>query len=213
MRRRGHTLIELMVALAAAAFVALVAGRLLFNGLESWRRQADAYPPVRQSIQTLDALAVDLAAQPNFPSLPAPLEAFELGKGSTRQSFFLAGEDFRPRSVCWYLEGDSAGLWSLRRYEADAEATAEGLPSNAAEQFVLSAQAEPEGEGAKALQTVSQRMCTGLVTLSLEPATSTGIPQLLLENLSPEAQARLSDGATLSSLPERLRIRSSRPLP
>ncbi|MFA5257112.1 MAG: prepilin-type N-terminal cleavage/methylation domain-containing protein, partial [Opitutales bacterium] len=213
MKRRGHTLVELMAALAAAALVVLVAGRLLFDGLESWRRQADTDTAQRQAMLTLDALADDLAAQPDFPTLPQPVETFTLDEGTTRIAFFIAGNDLRPRSVCWYKEGDGAGLWALRRIESAEDEAEAALPANAAEQAVAAALPAPESEAAKALRTASRRMCSGLVELRLETPAGVPGPQLLLDSLTPEGQTRLQNGEALNALPQKLRLRSARPPP
>jgi len=213
MKSRGHTLVELMTALTAAAIVVVVAGRLLFDGLESWRRQADADTANRQALLTLDALADDLGAQANFPFLPQPSDAFTLGGATLKVAFFVAGDDLRPRSVCWYLEGEAPGLRALRRIGKTEDETQAALPANAAEQAVVAALAEPEGVAAQTLRTASRRMCDGVVELRLETPPRTTGPQLLLDSLTPEGRTRVGNGETPAALPPKLRLRSARPQP
>lgn len=210
-RVRGHTLVELLVACMLAAIVALIAGRLLFDGMESWRVQADMDTAKRQSVQTLHALCDDVLAQARVPESQALVDAFSFDEDNARLRLMLSGEGFSLRAVCWYVEGDGAGLWTLYRVEADEAASAAALPANAAELLIAAATAEPEGDAARDLNAQRRRMCTGLVSLNLEMPEGGTVRQLRLVNVSPEGQARLREGETMPELPERIFRRAAMP--
>ncbi len=165
MRRRGHTLVELMVALAVGVIIAAIAARLLFDGLDSWQKQGEADRAVRYVQLTLDSLAADLASQPLRPDLSAPLEGFFLDSAGEIIPILLAGRDLRPRSACWYLEAGEGGVLTLYRLEADEVETAAALPGNAAAAFVAAALAD--GGDSEVLLRRGQRLCVGLVSLRM----------------------------------------------
>ena len=210
MNRRGATLVELMVALAAAGIVAFVAGKLLFAGLESWRVQADKETGQRRAILALDALADDLAAQPDRTDCAAPVTAFELNANTPRTAFFIATENLRDASVCWYFTGNSP--WTLRRYEASADATEAALPANAALTYVTSALISKDTSDDTALDAASREVCRGVVSLEFVQPDVTLATQIFVEVLTPEGLRRVQNGETLANLPTRCIVRASRPV-
>ena len=192
-----------MAALAVAALVAGVAAALLFRSLEIAGRDADAFAAQRGASLSLEALASDLAAQPDLPSLPAPMGHFAIGKDAPRVSFFIAEAD-GPHAVAWFLKGGSPG--ELRRVEAPASATSAALPGNAADALAVA-----ESSGASTGQSVL--FCAGALSLELCTAEENAPAQLLMRHLSAEGVRRLASGQTTENLPERCRILSARPVP
>lgn len=206
MRQRGLTLVELMAALAIAGVVASIAAVLLFRSMDVVSRDADAFATRREATLALDALAADLAAQPDLPELPAPLDAFALDAEAPRASFFVAAAD-GTRSVSWYLSG--SGPFSLKRVEVDAKATASALPANAAEARTKALVSDaPESGG-----PVPIVACRSVLSLRLTTSIDGAIPQLLMTSLTSEGLRRLSAGETAAQLPPRCVESSAKPLP
>lgn len=207
MRKAGTTLVELIVALAAASLVALVAGWLLIDGLESWRVQTDRDTALRHATATLDAFSADLAAQSDWPDLPAPVTAFTFSAASPKTAFLVAASKSREQSVCWYVTGN--GPWTLWRYEADADATHAALPGNAAANAVTTALSSDDATLVK-LETGSREFCDGVTDLCLDQPSGSVATQLRLTIDTPEGLDRLAKGATAAQLPERCKLDVSR---
>ena len=210
MNRRGATLVELMVALAAAGIVAFVAGKLLFAGLESWRIQADKETGQRRAILALDALADDLAAQPDRTDSAAPVTAFELSANTPQTAVFIATENLRDAAVCWYFTGSNP--WTLRRYEASADATEAALPANAASTYVSAALASKDTADDATLDDASREVCRGVVSLEFVKPDVTLVTQIFVEVLTPEGLRRVQNGETQANLPTRCIVCASRPV-
>ena len=208
MKVRGATLVELVVALAVAAIVATIAGILLFDGLETWRREADRDSALRRATLAADKLAEDLASQPDWPDLAAPLESFSLDSAGQRAAFFITGRDGREIAVCWYLAG--AFPYELRRAEATVEDTAAALPGNAAALANASAFAAG-GRKLDDYEAASSANCPGVASVKLV-APVDGIPGIVLRTVTNEGRSRIASGEALAELPERCAVEVSRPV-
>jgi prepilin-type N-terminal cleavage/methylation domain-containing protein len=209
MNRRGSTLIELMAALAVTAILAIVAGRLLFDGMEMWRIQADREYAVRNATLALDKLAEDLASQPSRHGLPDPVTSFSLESSTREIAFYIPAENARTASVCWYLSGD--GPWTLSRVKADADATESALSSSSTNAAGTIAAAILDGSDTT---SASDSVVTCKNVLSLEYATPAGAdaPQLMIKMLTPEGASRVSNGESTDNLPERCVFTQARPV-
>lgn len=209
MKKRAATLVELLVALTVAAIIATIAGVLLFDGLESWRKEADRETAIRRATLTADKIANDLAAQPDWSDLAAPVTTFELAKQGATAAFFTTGPDTREIAVCWYLTGTQP--YALMRYIADADSTEASRPGNAAQHKVADAFADTTGVSLDELESASFKWCEGVESVRLiEP--SGGIPQIILKTLTPEGRKRFEGGETIGDLPERCRVDVARPV-
>jgi prepilin-type N-terminal cleavage/methylation domain-containing protein len=208
MKIRGATLVELVVALAVSAIVATIAGILLFDGLETWRREADRDSALRRATLAADKLAEDLASQPDWQDRAAPLETFALDAAGQRVAFFITGKDGREIAVCWYLSGNFPN--ELRRSEVAADATAASLPGNAA----ALANASAFSAGGRTLEdyeAVSSVNCPGVASVRLVAPTD-GVPGIVLRTVTTEGEKRLASGEAQKTLPERCAVEVSRPV-
>jgi prepilin-type N-terminal cleavage/methylation domain-containing protein len=205
MNRRGATLVELMAAIAVTAILALIAGRLLFDGMEMWRVQADREYAVRKATLALDKLAEDLASQPDRHGLPDPVTTFSLDGATKKIAFYIPAENTQTSAVRWYLEGE--GPWTLMRIETDAKATESALKdssTNAAEAIVTTAL-----DGSDASPVVT---CKNVLALDYKTPEGADSPQLMIKILTPEGASRVANGESEKSLPERCVLSYARPV-
>lgn len=208
MKQRAATLVELMVALSIAAIVATMAAALLFDGLESWRREADRDTALRRASLAADKMAEDLASQPDWPDIPIPVTSFSMNGAGECVSFFITDKDDREIALCWYLVDAQT---DLMRHEATADETEAALPGNASSLQFLKAASGHDKTELEAYRAASVRYCRNVLSVRLvEPKD--GIPQILLKTLTSEGRGRLDKGETLNSVPERCRIDLARPV-
>jgi type II secretory pathway pseudopilin PulG len=208
MKKRAATLVELMVALAIAAIVATMAAALLFDGLESWRRESDRDTALRRATLATDKMAEDLAAQPDWPDLAAPVTSFTMNAAGKSVSLFITGRDSREIAVSWYIDGPQS---ELMRYEASADETEAALPGNAAALQYDKAASSKDRTIMEAFCADSIRQCRNVREVRLVHPGG-GIPQILFKSLTEEGRSRLEGGAAYDSIPERCRIDLARPV-
>jgi prepilin-type N-terminal cleavage/methylation domain-containing protein len=209
-RRRGYTLVELVVALALASVVGLVAGRLLVDALDAWQAEADRTAALRSARTILDTLADDLAAQPLRAPWPEPAGGVDLDPANAPAGLYIVGRDARVRAVAWVRQ-HGGDLWRL---ESGPEATDAALPANAA------AQALAAGDAAALRALGAVRIAARVAALHpvRSPADALEAAQVQLTLVTAQGAAELETGTPLDAaladaLPPRMVHRTARVIP